>query len=117
MLLIVVAILALLSFTVDSCQVSLSDFNAYGNGVDYDDAAMKSALDACKDGGSIIVPAGKYLLSPFNLTSNMWLYLDEGSTLLASPDHDRWPIVPPFPSYPDVSLLTSIQLFKEIKIY
>ena len=85
------------------CDVSLADFNATGNGIDYDDNALNSALAKCSDGGRITFPAGKYLLSPFNITSNMELYLEKDSVLLASPDWSRWPIVPPFPSYPDVS--------------
>ena len=84
------------------CDVSLTDFNAHGNGVDYDDDAMRSALDKCQNGGRITFPAGKYLLSPFNITSNMELYLELDSVLLASPDYDHWPIVAPFPSYPEV---------------
>lgn len=88
-----------------NCNVSLSDFNAYADGTNYDDEALRAAFAACPNGGRIVFPAGKYLLSPFNLTSNMQLYLEEGSTLLASPDISRWPIVPPFPSYPDVSTI------------
>lgn len=85
------------------CEVSLSDFNAHADGVNYDDEALASALAACSSGGRIVFPPGKYLLSPFNVSSNIELYLEQGSTLLASTDFSRWPIVPALPSYPDVS--------------
>jgi polygalacturonase len=91
------------------CDVSMSDFGAVGDGVQYDDAALQAAFGDCPKGGRIVFPAGKYLLSPFNITSNMQLYLEKGSTLLASPDISRWPIVPPFPSYPDVRRATALR--------
>lgn len=92
------------------CDVSLSDFGAYADGVTYDDAALQDALAKCADGGRITFPAGKYLLSPFNLTSNLELYLEEGSTLLASTDFSRWPIVAALPSYPEVNEFTAIRI-------
>jgi len=96
-------ILGTLSVASAACDVSMADFNAFGNGVDYDDDALASALNKCRDGGRIVFPAGQYLLSPFNITSNMELYLEKGSVLLATTDWSRWPVVAPFPSYPDVS--------------
>lgn len=90
---------------LSACDLSIMDFGASGNGVDYDDAALLAAIDKCQLGGRITFPSGKYLLSPFNITSNMELYLEEGSTLLATTDISRWPIVPPFPSYPDVRII------------
>lgn len=98
-----VCALSVLSFAVAACDVSLADFNASANGIDYDDDALASALDKCRAGGRIVFPAGRYLLSPFNITSNMELYLEKGSVLLATTDWSRWPVVAPFPSYPDVS--------------
>ena len=97
-----VFILGSFSSAIAACDVSLADFNASGNGIDYDDVALNSALDKCRDGGRITFPAGQYLLSPFNLTSNLELFLEKGSVLLATTDWSRWPVVAPFPSYPDV---------------
>ena len=100
---VILGLLAFIATVYAGCDVSLSEFGAYADGVNYDDSALQSALAKCSDGGRISFPAGKYLLSPFNITSNMELYLEEGSILLASTDFSRWPIVPPFPSYPEVS--------------
>jgi polygalacturonase len=58
-----------------SCDVSMSDFGAVGDGVQYDDAALQAAFGECPNGVIFVFPAGKYLLSPFNITSNMQLYL------------------------------------------
>jgi polygalacturonase len=101
---------------IASCDVSLSDFGAYADGVNYDDDALNAALQKCSGGGRIVFPAGKYLLSPFNLTSNLELYLEADSTLLASTDFSRWPIVPPFPSYPDVRIHSSLSVQARLNI-
>ena len=59
-------------------------------------------MSDCKSqgGGKITIPAGKYLLSPFNLTSNIELHLERDCILLASTDHSKWNIVESLPSYP-----------------
>lgn len=115
--LLLVSILGIFTSFVSSCEVSLADFGASGNGVDYDDAALTAALNKCQLGGKITFPAGTYLLSPFNITSNMELYLEEGSILLATTDAVRWPIVPPFPSYPDVRRYISPRTLFNALIY
>jgi len=94
--------LAVVACVVEACDVSVADFGAHGNGIDYDDEALTAALAKCSNGGIITFPSGKYLLSPFELKSNMELRLEKGSVLLATTDWSRWPVVPPLPSYPDV---------------
>lgn len=77
-------------------------YGAIGDGVQLDDAAFSEALINCADGGQVFVPGpGTYLLSPFNLTSNIELYIDIGATLLASANFSSYPVVEPLPSYPD----------------
>lgn len=95
--------LAFIATTHAFCEVSVADFGAHGNGVDYDDEALLASLEKCSSGGIITFPSGKYLLSPFELKSNIELRLENGSVLLATTDWSRWPVVPPLPSYPDVS--------------
>lgn len=65
---------------------------------------MKAALEECKEGGRLVIEAGTYLLSPFNVTSNMILYLEENATLLATSDLNKWPLVEALPSYTDNNL-------------
>jgi len=87
------------TFAYKICNVV--DNGAVGNGLELDDQAFAKSFEDCAEGGQIFVPTGTYLLSPFNMTSNTELYLDEGSTILASTDFSAYPIVEPLPSYPD----------------
>jgi polygalacturonase len=79
---------------------NVADFGATGNGVSYDDSAFQQAFALCESGGRVVVPAGNYLLSPFNMTSNMELFLDDDAVLMASTDFNHWTVVEPLPSYP-----------------
>ncbi|MDT3401862.1 glycoside hydrolase family 28 protein [Mucilaginibacter terrae] len=59
--------------------------------------AIKAAIEACHKagGGSVIVPAGKYLTGPVYLKSNVNLHLEKGATLLFSTKPDDYlPLVP-----------------------
>lgn len=86
------------SLKANECNVM--GFGAAGDGSILDDEAFSKAMEACT-GGKVVVPAGSYLLSPFNMTSNTDLYLEAGAILLATTDFDRWPIVEALPSYQD----------------
>ena len=62
-------------------------FGAKGDGVAKDTVAVQRALDACaKAGGRVVVPAGTYLIGSIYLGDNTELHLEEGATLLGSPD-------------------------------
>jgi polygalacturonase len=80
---------------------NVMDNGAMRDGINLDDAAFSKSFDDCAEGGRVYVPAGSYLLSPFNLTSNIELYLDHGAIILASTNFSSYPIVEPLPSYPD----------------
>lgn len=87
-----------------ACTVcNVKDSGAVGDGIALDDAAFSKCFSECSSiGDTIYVPSGTYLLSPFNMTSNTALYLDHGSTLLATSDFDIWyatNVVAPLPSY------------------
>lgn len=102
--LVALTCLALQSAAQKICN--LLDYGAAGDGSVLDDDAMSRALSDCSAGGQIFVPSGLFLLSPFNLTSNMELYLDAGSVLLASTDFSAWPVVESLPSYPPDEVTT-----------
>src|SRR5260370_13386838 len=64
------------------------DFNAKGDGVSKDTAAVQAAMDAAEGqgGGVVWFPAGKYLCGTIHLKSNITLELAPGAVILASPD-------------------------------
>jgi len=62
--------------------------------------ARAVAAVAAAGGGTLNVPAGRFLTGPFNLTSRMTLALGAGATLLGSVDFAAWPLVPALPSFP-----------------
>ena len=49
--------------------------------------------------GTLFVPSGTWMTGPFNLTSNMTLFLANGATIQGSTDISEWPLMPPMPSY------------------
>jgi len=70
-------------------------FGATGDGSTKDTAAFQKALDAAvKDkGGTVLVPAGNYLIGSIALGSNTTLRLEKAATLTGSPDKDDYPIM------------------------
>lgn len=68
---------------------NVRDFGARGDGAAKDTAAIQKALDAAQQqgGGTVVLPAGRYLSGTIHLKSNVTLYLSPGSVLLASPDN------------------------------
>jgi polygalacturonase len=72
------------------------DYGAVPDGTTNDTAAMARTVAACvaAKGGTIIVPAGRYLTGSIILDSNMTLDLEAGSELLYSGNPADSPIVP-----------------------
>ena len=97
------AALSLFLFTAvkswNNCN--LLDFGATGDGVTSDDKAFRLALACLGSGGTLDIPAGTYLLSPFNVTSNMDLYLSSSRSVLLADSSLmlEWPLVEAYPSY------------------
>jgi len=82
----------------------VTDCNGDNTGNGYNDLAITSCLSKLESlgtGGTLYIPAGKYLASPFNITSannQMTLLLDPDATLIATTDVSKWPIIQPLPS-------------------
>jgi polygalacturonase len=53
------------------------------------------------DGGTMFVPSGVHTCGPFNLTSNLFIYLAAGAVLKAEPSADaaKWPLLAPLSIY------------------
>ena len=71
------------------------DFGAAGNGTTLDSPAIQSAIDAASKigGGTVFVPAGKYVIGSIFLRDNITLYIDAGAVLLGSQSIADYPIV------------------------
>lgn len=65
---------------------NLRDFGAKGDGKTLDTAALQSAIDACaKDqGGTVLVPAGDFVIGTVELKSNVTLHIAAQGKLLGS---------------------------------
>lgn len=85
--------------------MDLTDFGGVGDGVTSNTNAFREAIAhlGCyaSDGGSmLIVPPGRWLTGPINITSSHFtLYLEENAEILASTDIDEYPVIAPLPSY------------------
>jgi polygalacturonase len=68
---------------------NIKKYGAKGNGKSDDAIALQKAIDDCNrlGGGRVLVPAGAtYLAGPFELKSQVELFVEAGATLLANPD-------------------------------
>jgi polygalacturonase len=77
------------------------DCGGVGDGVALNDGAWAACLArvSAAAGGTVFVPKGVFLSSPFNITtSSTTLVLGGGATLRATTDEARWPQVLPLPS-------------------
>jgi len=66
---------------------------ASGDGETKDTEAIQGTIDACEDagGGTVYIPAGRYLSGTLDMRSNVILHLDGGAHLLASRDPSDYP--------------------------
>jgi polygalacturonase len=73
--------------------VTITDHGAVPDGKTLATEALKKALDAVQKagGGTVRVPPGNFLTSPFALASKVNLHLDKGATLLLVNDIESYP--------------------------
>jgi polygalacturonase len=75
---------------------NVTDYGAVGDAKANNTAAMAKAVAACASagGGTVWVPAGRFLTGSIQLESNITLHLDAGAELLYSGDPKDSPLVP-----------------------
>jgi hypothetical protein len=85
---------------------NIRDFGAKGDGATLDTAALQAAIDACtKDGGgTVLVPAGKFVIGATELKSNVTLHIASAGTLLGSADGTQYHAIDAIPLSGDSTL-------------
>ena len=73
-----------------STAFNIRDYGAKGDGKALDSPAINKAIEAAaaKGGGTVFIPAGTYRSFSIRLKSNITLYFDQGSTLVAASPND-----------------------------
>ncbi len=74
---------------------NVREHGALGDGRTLDSPAIQSVIDACaaRGGGTVYLPAGRYLTGSLFLRDNITLYLDSGAVILGSENPADYPIV------------------------
>jgi len=71
------------------------DYGAIGDGTTKNTEAVHAAIAACTaaGGGTVHIPAGRYVTGAIFLQSNVTLYVDAGATILGSEDISDYPVI------------------------
>lgn len=71
---------------------NVRDFGAKGDGAALDTSAVQAAIDACSrdKGGTVLIPAGDFLVGTLELKSNVTLHLAAQGRLLGSGDKEQY---------------------------
>jgi polygalacturonase len=87
-------LLFLFSFFSPSVKIfDITDYGAKGDGKTLNSLAIQKTIDECvkNGGGTVWIPAGVFLCGEIELKSNLTLHLDNGATLLGSPEIRDYP--------------------------
>ena len=92
--------------TLGTRTYNIRDYGAKGDGTTLDTRAMQAAIDACTGdgGGTVLVPAGRFLIGTVELKSNVTLHLTASATLLGSGHGGDYHSVDAIPLHGDTTL-------------
>ncbi|MDO5641056.1 MAG: glycoside hydrolase family 28 protein [Paracoccus sp. (in: a-proteobacteria)] len=74
-----------LDFTTPACAGAVTLTDA---------ATAQQALDGLPDGGTLIIPPGRWEIAPLLIPSRRHIWLEKGAELAAPDSRDGWPILP-----------------------
>ena len=74
------------------CTYNILDFGATGDGITVCTKEIQKAIDACKRGGTVLIPQGTFISGALYLKSNLTLLFENGAKLLGSPNPEDYPI-------------------------
>jgi polygalacturonase len=85
---------------------NIREFGAKGDGTTLDTAALQSAIDACTSdgGGTVLVPAGTFVIGATELKSDVTLHIAASAKLLGSADGKQYHAVDAIPLEGDHTL-------------
>ena len=85
---------------------NIRTFGAKGDGTTVDTAALQAAIDACTrdGGGTVLVPAGIFVIGTTELKSNVTLHIAAAGKLLGSADGKQYHAVDAIPLHGDTTL-------------
>jgi hypothetical protein len=85
---------------------NIRTYGAKGDKTTLDTAALQAAIDACTGdgGGTVLVPAGTFVIGTVELKSNVTLHISAGGTLLGSADGKQYHAVDAIPLHGDTTL-------------
>src|SRR4051794_11604496 len=94
--LILLAPFAALAQPADRPRLIVTDAGAVPDGTTLNTRALQSAIDrlAQQGGGTLVIPAGKFLSGALFLKPKVNLHLEEGAVLLGSQTIDDYPEMP-----------------------
>ena len=71
---------------------NVKDYGAVGDGRSLNTEAINKAIIACSEagGGTVLIPAGRFLTGTVQLKSNITLFLDKDATILATDDKSQF---------------------------
>ena len=72
--------------TLRRIDITGEPYNAVGDGITVNTAAIQRAIDNCGPGDSVYIPAGKFLTGALNLHSDMELYIEKDGVLQGTAD-------------------------------
>jgi polygalacturonase len=80
---------------IPKATFNVTNYGAVGDGKTLNTAALQKAIDAASaaGGGTVLVPAGKFLTGPFTLASRINLHLVKDAAILISDDLANYPVV------------------------